>query len=341
MTKFVFRSDPAWVGKGKNLDRWLKLGNALFGGVCVCVSLGSSAAHACAGEETCGEEKKGVGVRARDVAKTISTRERLGTSQGCGFPRQTTVPSIPVSPAVMLCTLKAYLPRRGFGPGWRAAPGRVHGGLLASSWEDQAAGQGRHQISSRSEQGSAHSPRSALSIHYLAQSSLAPLCVRPPLPQLLPSSSHSSFLLPSKGLLLPPLTFPWMQAALTDCRIACREHRTFLLPRAQHSASLSLPDRTAWAVFSQDLVPQIITGAQSGLFPSALPPAQHHSCGGPLVEMPALYLWGFDAEITHVQWQGCGAITPVLLNGMLFLEETNVICILSFNAGGGEKNQKN
>lgn len=42
--------------------------------------------------------------------------------------------------ALMLCTLKAHLPWRCFRLGWRAAPGRVRGGLLASSWEDQAAG---------------------------------------------------------------------------------------------------------------------------------------------------------------------------------------------------------
>lgn len=57
------------------------MGNALFGGVRVCVSLRSSgAAHACAGEETCREEKKGVRMRAGEVAETISTRERLRTS---------------------------------------------------------------------------------------------------------------------------------------------------------------------------------------------------------------------------------------------------------------------
>lgn len=51
----------AGLEKGRCLDRWFKLGNALFGGVRVCMSLGSSAAHACAGEETCREEKKGSG----------------------------------------------------------------------------------------------------------------------------------------------------------------------------------------------------------------------------------------------------------------------------------------
>lgn len=58
MTKFVSHSDPAWAGKRENLDRWLSSEMRSLG-VCVCVSLRSSAAHACAGEETCREEKKG------------------------------------------------------------------------------------------------------------------------------------------------------------------------------------------------------------------------------------------------------------------------------------------
>lgn len=156
------------------------------------------------------------------------------------------------------------------------------------------------EYSPRSKQRSAQSPGSALPIHHLTRSSLAPLCVCPPLPQLL--SLILPLLLLSQGLLLPPLTFPGMEAALTGCRIACRRHRTF--PAPQGSAlclPISLADRTAWAVVSQDLVPQIIAGPWSSPFPSAFPPAQHHSCGGAPVEVPVLYLWGFNAEIAHVQ----------------------------------------
>lgn len=101
---------PAWAGKRENSGGWFKLGNALFG---VCVSLGRGAAHACAGEETCGEEEKGVGVGAGGVAKSISRRERPGSSWGCGFPRRAAVPSSPVCPAAMLCSLMVYLPWQG------------------------------------------------------------------------------------------------------------------------------------------------------------------------------------------------------------------------------------
>lgn len=64
----------------------VNLGNTLFGRVCVCVSvsLQGNTVHVCAGEATCREEKKGVTgdtVGAREVAKTVSTRERLGTSK--------------------------------------------------------------------------------------------------------------------------------------------------------------------------------------------------------------------------------------------------------------------
>lgn len=93
------------------------------------------------------------------------------------------------------------------------------------------------EYSPRSKQRSAHSPGSALPIHHLTRSSLAPLCVRPPLPQLL--SLILPLLLLSQGLLLPPLTFPGMEAALTGCRMPAGGTGPFLLPRAQHSASQS------------------------------------------------------------------------------------------------------
>lgn len=80
--------------------------------------------------------------------------------------------------------------------------------------------------------GSDSSPSSALFIHHLAQSSLAPSCVRPPLPQLLPNSFHSFLLLLSHGLILPALTFPLMWAALTSCRTAHRRHGTFPAPQS-------------------------------------------------------------------------------------------------------------
>lgn len=73
---------------------------------------------------------------------------------------------------------------------------------------DSRARQGPKYFSS-SKLGSDSSPSSALFIHYLAQSSFAPLCACPPLPQLLPNPFHSSLLLLlSQGLILPPLTFP-------------------------------------------------------------------------------------------------------------------------------------
>lgn len=99
------------------------------------------------------------------------------------------------------------------------------------------------RYSTRSKAGSAQSPSSALSIHYLTRSSLAPLCVRPPLPQLLPSSFHSSFLLlPSQGLILPPLTFPGMQGWPSAGWIACGKHSTFPAPQGS-ALCLPLPAR--------------------------------------------------------------------------------------------------
>lgn len=140
----------------------------------------------------------------------------------------------------MLCTLEVYLQCFRLGCSGQGAwwPSSIFLGGSGSRARQAP------KYSLRSKQGSAHSPRSALPIHHLARSSLAPLCVRPPLPQLLPSSFHSSFflLLPSPGLVLPPLTLPWMQAALTDRRIACRKSRTFPAPQGS-ALCLPLPAR--------------------------------------------------------------------------------------------------
>ena len=102
---------------------------------------------------------------------------------------------------------------------------------------DSRARQGPKYLSS-SKLGSDSSPSSALFIHYLTQSSLAPLCVCSPLPQLLPNPFHSFLLLLSQGLILPPLTFHLMRAALTGCRTTRRRRRTFL---AAQGSALCLP----------------------------------------------------------------------------------------------------
>lgn len=107
---------------------------------------------------------------------------------------------------------------------------------------DSRARQGPKYFSS-SKPGSDSGPSSFLLIHYLTSSALFLLCVRPPLPQLLPNPFHSFLLLLSQGLILPPLTLPLMRAALTSCRTGHRRHGTFAAP--QGSASLFVPDRAA------------------------------------------------------------------------------------------------
>lgn len=84
MTNMFFHSDPGRAGKGENIDGWLTLEIHSLG-VFACVHLFTvTLSMYVQAEETCREEKKGVRgdtVRAREVAKTISARERLGTSK--------------------------------------------------------------------------------------------------------------------------------------------------------------------------------------------------------------------------------------------------------------------
>lgn len=207
------------------------------------MSLRSSAAHACAGEETCREEKKGDQGESKRGGQDRFHKGEARDQLGMRIPEADNSLQHPGFTGFDALHIEGLFTLAVFPPGLKGCSGQ--GAWWPSSIFLGGLGSRARQgpkYSSRSKQGSAHSLRSALFIHYLTRSSLAPLCVRPPLPQLLPNPFHSSFLLGSQGLLLPPLTFPWMQAALTDCRIACRKHRTFPAPQGS-ALCLPLPAR--------------------------------------------------------------------------------------------------
>lgn len=146
----------------------VNLRNRRFGRVCVCISLHRNTVHVCGGEETCREEKKGVGgdtVGAREVSKTISTRERLGTSNpkannSSQHPDFTSFDSLHTEG---LFTLAVFSPElkdcSGQGVWWPSSI--LLGGL------DTRARQG-HKYFSSNKLGSDSSPGSVLFIHYLA-----------------------------------------------------------------------------------------------------------------------------------------------------------------------------